>query len=67
MSAAEEIGRLVNRILALAPEAGLYVSIKVQPASELLCQGCGGDMEARYCGACYRANERDTRRAEAPK
>lgn len=29
---AEEIGRLVSRILALAPEAGLYVSLKIEPA-----------------------------------
>lgn len=29
--AAAEIGRLVNHILALAPDAGLYVSIKIEP------------------------------------
>ena len=32
-AAAEEIGRLITRILALAPDAGLYVGIKVEPKS----------------------------------
>ena len=30
--AATEVGRLINRILALAPEAGLYIGIKVEPS-----------------------------------
>jgi hypothetical protein len=30
--AATEIGRLVSRILAIAPEAGLYIGIKIEPA-----------------------------------
>lgn len=34
-AAAAEIGRLINHILALAPDAGLYVSIKVEPAKSL--------------------------------
>lgn len=32
VSAATEIGQLVNRLLALAPTAGLYVGIKIEPA-----------------------------------
>lgn len=30
--AAKEIGRLVSRIVELAPKAGLYVGIKIEPA-----------------------------------
>lgn len=33
-AAAAEIAELCSRILALAPAAGLYVGIKIQPASE---------------------------------
>ncbi len=34
-------------------------------ATERLCQGCGGELGKgyeRYCGECYRANERDRAR-----
>jgi len=30
--AAAKIGELVNRILALAPEAGISIGIKIEPA-----------------------------------
>ena len=32
MTPAQEIGKLAMRILKLAPAAGLYVGIKVEPA-----------------------------------
>lgn len=32
MSAAAEIGRMVSRIMELAPKAGLHVRIKITPA-----------------------------------
>jgi hypothetical protein len=33
-AAAAEIGNLINHILALAPDAGLYVSIRVEPSHQ---------------------------------
>lgn len=41
--AAAEIGLLVNHILALAPDAGLYVSIKIEPRQQLLRERADAD------------------------
>lgn len=40
-SAADAIGRLAQRIVGLAPAAGLYVSIKIEPASPKGEGACG--------------------------
>lgn len=49
MTPAQEIAALSQRILKLAPDAGLYVGIKISPAN---CLHCGQPLAAHEPSGC---------------